>query len=193
MKVHTPWSASDKALLRALFLEQQLPIAEIAATLHRTTASINAALTNFEIPRRRSPRKLHMPTGVTPALARLHAHVCGDGHLIHNREKDDYGYLKACRRGYYRQRYAIAYTNTHPGLIREFMQDAQDVFGLRPRYVPRKYVVIVKSKDVWELMRNLGAGKSRDWSIGREFLEGPKNVQAAWVRAFFADEAHFDP
>ena len=187
------WTPQEKAHLRQLYLEARLPIAEIARVLGRSPASVNTVLTPFGIARRRSPPKLHLPTQMTPALARIHAHVCGDGHLIYKREKDDYGYLKPYRQGYYRKRYAIAYTNKNPVLIHEFTCDAQQVFGLRPQYQASKWVVVVKSKAVWELMKRLGAGKSREWSIGSDIVQGPIEVQAAWLRAFFDDEAHFVP
>jgi len=187
------WTLEDKARLRQLYLEARLPIAEIARVLGRSTASINTVLTPFGILRQRSPHKLRLPTQMTPALARIHAHVCGDGHLIYTREKDDYGYLKPYRQGYYRKRYGIAYTNKNPALIKEFTCDAQQVFGLQPRYEASKWVVVVKSKAVWELMRHLGAGRSREWSIGSEVVQAPLEAQLAWLRAFFDDEAHFDP
>lgn len=188
-----PWTPEGKEHLRKLFLKENLPIVKIALRLGRSTASINTALTQFQIPRRRSMRKVRIPNQVTPTLARIHAHVCGDGHLIQTREKDDYGYLKQYRQGYYRRRYAIAYTNKNWALIEAFMRDAREAFGLRPRYEASKWMVVVKSKAVWELIKRLGAGKSRQWSIAQEILDAPVEVQAAWLKAFFDDEAHFDP
>lgn len=187
------WTSEEKEQLRKLFLKDNLPIAEISLKLGRSTASINTALTQFQIPRRRSMRKVRIPSHVTPTLARIHAHVCGDGHLIQTREKDDYGYLKQYRQGYYRRRYAIAYTNKNWALIESFIRDAREAFGLRPRYEASKWMVVVKSKAVWELIKRLGAGKSREWSIAQEILDAPVAVQAAWLKAFFDDEAHFDP
>ncbi|MBI4598287.1 MAG: hypothetical protein HY737_07820 [Candidatus Omnitrophica bacterium] len=176
-----------------MYLEERLPIMAIAQRLDRSPASINTALGNFGIPRQRSIRKVLIPVDMTAALARIHAHVCGDGHLIDTREKDDYGYLKAYRTGYYRRRYAIGYTNKNPKLIEEFMRDCYETFGLRPRYVPQRWMVVVKSKAVWELIRSLGAGKSRQWTVNSVILKGAWEIQAAWLRAFFDDEAHFDP
>ena len=188
-----PWTDTDKQILRKFYLEDSLPIAQIALKMGRPTASINTALTQFNVPRLRSVHKCQIPDTMAPPLARLHAHVCGDGYLINKREKDAYGYLKSYRQGYYRRRYAIAYTNKNPVLIDQFTRDAKQLFGLKPWYHAQKWTVVVKSKAVWELMRRLGAGKSRDWFIGREILSSPPDVQQAWLKAFFDDEAHFDP
>jgi hypothetical protein len=112
---------------------------------------------------------------------------------MQSREKDSYGYLAAYRQGYYRIRYGIGYTNKNPRLIQEFMRDAKNVFGLRPRYQASAWRVVVKSKIVWELMKRFGAGRSREWFISKEILEVERGVQAAWIKAFFDDEAHFVP
>lgn len=187
------WTPQEKVHLRQLYLEAQLPIAEIARVLGRSPASVNTVLTPCGIPRRRSPPKLHLPTQMTPALARIQAHVCGDGHLFAVREKDHYGYLKAYRTGYYRCRYGFAYTNLNGRLIHSFMVDVREVFGLTPRYQPKYWRVTVRSKAAWELLKHLGAGKSRTWSIHPDILNAEDAIAAAWLRAFFDDEAHFVP
>ena len=187
------WSSEEKEQLRELFLEKQLPIAEISSLLGRTPASVNNGLTNFGIPRRRSLPKFRMPQRMTPVLARVHAHVCGDGYVYVRRERDDYGYLKEYRQGYFRYRYGFAYTNLNPKLIGSFMADVQEVFNLKPRYDPKRWTAYVKSKDAWELLTGLGAGKSRHWRVDREITKGSGSIKAAWLKAFFDDEAHFDP
>ena len=187
------WTDAEKQQLRRLYLKARIPIAQIAVQLDRSTASINTVLTQFGIPRRRSLPKLRLPTRMTPAMARIHAHVCGDGHLVRKREKDAYGYLKQYRQGYYRIRYGIGYTNTNPRLIDAFCRDIRNVFGLRSHYQPSRWMVTVRSKAVWVLLQGLGAGKSRDWRIGAPIHRGTRSVQAAWLHAFFDDEAHFDP
>lgn len=176
-----------------MFLEKKLPIAEIATKLNRTPASINTALSNLAIPRQRSLPKCHIPSLITPELARVHAHICGDGHLFSYREPDSYGYLKTYKAGKFRLRYGVAYTNLNPKLIRSFMEDVQKVFGIKPLFYPKVYRVRVKSREVWSYLRNLGAGGSREWRIPEEITGGPGSIKAAWISAFFDDEAHFVP
>lgn len=130
---------------------------------------------------------------MTPALARIHAHVCGDGHVFATRERDHYGYLAAYRQGYYRTRYGFGYTNLNVKLIRSFMEDVRTVFGLTPRYYAKRWLVTVRSKPAWELLRDLGAGKSRTWRVPSEIAQASDEVVAAWIKAFFDDEAHFVP
>jgi len=187
------WTDEEKRQLRILFLQAKLPIAEITRRLNRTPAAINTALTTFGIPRRRSLPKLRMPRRLTPAVARIHAHVCGDGHLFAYRERDHYGYLSAYRHGYYRTRYGFGYTNTNPDLIRSFMADVRTALGLTPRYHAHRTQVIVRSKGAWELLTVLGAGRSRTWVIHESIQRASGAVQRAWLLAFFDDEAHFDP
>lgn len=187
------WTTAEKQRLRYFFLAARLPIADIACALNRSPASINQALTQFGIPRRRSLPKLQMPTQMVPALARLHAHVCGDGHLFVTRERDHYGYLQAYRQGYYRHRYGFGYTNLREALIFSFMEDVRQAFNLTPRYERKQHRVTVRSKAAWKLLSDLGAGKSRTWFIHKEILNAPDIVVKAWLGAFFDDEAHFVP
>lgn len=189
----TPWTDHEKAALRELFLERTFPIAEIARKLQRTTASINTALSLFGVPRKRWVRKFRLPTRITEALARVHAHVCGDGYLFRHRERDDYGYLKTYKRGNYRIRYGFAYTNLNPVLIQSFTMDVKEAFGLGVRYEPKRWTAFVKSKEAWDFLAHLGAGRSREWKIPREIREADVSVRMAWLQAFFDDEAHFDP
>ncbi len=187
------WSDDEKRRLRYLFEEAKLPIAEIASLLSRSTASVNTNLTQFGIPRQRSLPKLRMPTRITPAFARIHAHVCGDGHLFATRERDHYGYLRAYREGYYRTRYGFGYTNLRDTLLRLFMEDVREVFNLTPRDERKWHRVTVRSKAVWQLLTDLGAGKSRTWSISPLILRADDEVVASWIKAFFDDEAHVVP
>lgn len=176
-----------------MFLEKKLPIAEIAVKLNRTPAWINTALSNFGIPRKRSLPKCQIPSLITPEIARIHAHICGDGHLFSYREPDSYGYLKTYKTGKFRLRYGVAYTNLNLKLIRSFTEDVQRAFGIKPLYYPKIYRVRVKSREVWSYLKNLGAGGSREWRIPEEITGGPALIRAAWISAFFDDEAHFVP
>lgn len=187
------WDEEEKLRLQYLFQVAKLPIIEIASTLGRTTAAVNTFLTKIGVPRQRSLPKLRMPVGVTPALARLHAHVCGDGHLFAYPERDHYGYLRAYREGYYRTRYGFGYTNLNRTLLQLFMEDVKEVFNLTPRDECVYHRVVVRSKAAWQLLKDLGAGKSRSWSVSPRILNADDTVVAAWLKAFFDDEAHFVP
>jgi len=187
------WTVEEKKLLRQLYLEENLPIAQIALRLGRTTASINTVLAKFGIPRTRCLPKFQFPNQMTPTLARIHAHVCGDGHLFVTRERDHYGYLSVYRQGYYRRRYGFGYTNLNSTLLQSFVSDVKNILGLTPHYNLKRWGVAFRSKPAWELLKILGAGKSREWKIHSDILQAPDPVKIAWVKAFFDDEAHFVP
>ncbi len=186
------WTEENKRTLRQLFLERRLPIADIALKLGRSTASINTVLTKFGVPRQRWVRRFRMSTRMTPALARVHAHVCGDGYMRKAKERDDYGPLARYKRGRYRWRYGFAYTNFNPRLIQSFIDDVERAFGLRGRYDAKRRTVYVKSKAAWEWLTRMGAGKSREWFIPEAISKASRPVRAAWAQAFFDDEGHFE-
>jgi hypothetical protein len=183
------WPKEDSAKLKELYFKQRLPIVQIAKILCRTTASINQRLT-LKFKRNRSLPKVKIPTKITPTLARIHAHICGDGNLFKKKEKDCYGYMGSYKPNSYRHRYGLGYTNMDPVLIKEFIGDTKMTFGLKPYY--RDNYVRIKSRDVWILLKELGAGKSHDWSISSKIMEAKKEIKRNWIRAFFDDEACFN-
>ena len=189
MKKKKRWYKEESEKLKDLYFKQRLPIAQIAKILCRTTGSINQQL-SLKYKRNRSLPKVKIPIKITPTLARIHAHICGDGNLFQYKEKDCYGYLGCYKLNNYRYRYGLGYTNMDQRLIREFMEDIKSTFGLKPYY--RDNYVRVKSKDVWVFLRELGAGKSRDWFISPKIVKASKEIKKNWIRAFFDDEACFN-
>ena len=183
------WHKEESEKLKDLYFRQKLPIDQIAKILSRTTASINQRL-SLKYKRNRSLPKVTIPTKITPALARIHAHICGDGNLFQYKEKDCYGYLGCYKPNRQRYRYGVGYTNKNQRLIREFMEDTKSVFGLKPYY--RNNYVKVKSRDVWILLKKLGAGKSREWYISPKVMKANKGIKKNWIKGFFDDEACFD-
>lgn len=104
---------------------------------------------------------------MTPVLARVRAHVCGDGHLIKCMERDHDGELARSRQGYSRMRYGFGYSNNNADLRALFIRDVESVFGLRARDEAARCRVTVRSKQAWQV-RSLWGQASR----GRgEFLE----------------------
>jgi len=184
------WNKGDEDRLRKLYSNKSISIKKIIRLLKRTPASIHNKISNLGIKKKRSIRKFTCPTRITPALARIHAHVCGDGNLFRSSEKDSYGYLGRYKPNRRRYRYGIGYTNKNQRLINEFMLDTEVTFGLKPYY--RNNYVRVKSRDVLLLLKKLGAGKSHDWFISFKFMNASKEIKRNWIRAFFDDEACFN-
>lgn len=189
MKKYERWSKQEDARLKDLYFKQRVPIREIIKILRRSPASVNERLTLKRI-RNRSFRKVKIPTKITPTLARIHAHICGDGNLFKKKEKDSYGYMGCYKPNSHRYRYGIEYTNMNPLLIKEFMEDTKLIFNLKPYYYD--HCVRVKSRDVRELLEELGAGKSHDWFISPKIMKTNREIKKNWIRAFFDDEACFN-
>ncbi len=67
---------------------------------------------------------------VTPELARIHAHICGDGYTCISKEKRSPGTLvKHPRKKLERNIEILAYTNDCDTLIQEFVNDVKKEFG----------------------------------------------------------------
>lgn len=183
------WNLVEDAKLKELYFNQKLPILQICRILSRTPGSVNQQLSD-KFKRNRALPKIKIPTKITSVLARIHAHICGDGHLFRYKEKDCYGYMGCYKPNSHRYRYGIEYTNFNSLLIKEFMEDTRLTFGLKPYYLDNR--VRVKSKDVWNLLKGLGGGKSRDWFVSSKIMKAGKEIKKNWIRAFFDDEACFN-
>ncbi len=184
------WNKEDEDKLRRLYSNKLIPIKEIIKVLKRSPASIHNKISRLGIKKTRSPRKFRFPQKTTPALARIHAHICGDGNLFKYREKDCYGYLGCYKPDSYRERCGVGYTNMNQKLIREFMEDIKSTFFIKPLYY-NNYVK-AKSKDIFMLLKDLGAGRSKEWFISTKIMNANKEIKKNWIRAFFDDEACFD-
>ncbi|MDO8661895.1 MAG: hypothetical protein Q7K98_01565 [Candidatus Omnitrophota bacterium] len=183
------WSKEENQRLKSLYFNKKFSILKICKILSRTPASVNQKLSS-KFKRNRSLSKIKIPCKITPALARVHAHVCGDGNLFQRREKDSYGYMALYKPNSYRFRFGIQYTNFNQRLINEFTGDSKSTFGLKPYF--RDNRVTVKSRDVWRLMKELGAGKSREWFISPRIMKVSREIKKNWIKAFFDDEACFN-
>ncbi len=115
-------------------------------------------------------------------LTRIHAHICGDGHL----------YIEKGGRG---KRYVIEYTNHCIELINSFSNDVYCILGKKPFIVsPRKknvYVARIRSKYLYSLLKHLDANNSRSWRASA-FIEMGSRVLINWLSAFIDDEGYID-
>ncbi len=119
----------------------------------------------------------------TASEVRIHAHVCGDGHL----------YTEKGERG---TRYVIEYTNKNRILIEEFVSDAKHAYNASPTVIWRKnkysYIARFKSRYAFHRLTSLGAGSSKNWRINIKTLSDNELLVTNWLRAFFDDEAYVD-
>jgi hypothetical protein len=184
------WTAEEEKELKNLYTSTKLPIENIAKIIGRSVSALNARLIKLKV-KRRHPKKFKYPSKIIPALARIHAHICGDGYLSVKQEKDIYGPWAKYRRNSIRKKYIVGYCNNNQELLKEFQQDVFNVFGLKGQKI-EKNEIRVSSKRLWEFLKEMGASDSYSWSIPESIINGSKEIQKNWIRAFFDDEADFD-
>ena len=130
-------------------------------------------------------------TEITEAEARIHAHVSGDGCLYKGKLKRSPSDLKNHKRiNIYQDVYKIYYCNNESVLLNSFSNDVKEVYGRSSGH--RKNVRELKGKWVYERLKRLGAGKSKEWFIHKEIMEASDKVAREWLKAFFDDEAYID-
>ena len=120
---------------------------------------------------------------MTPDFARLIGHILGDGCIqIQKYRNGEY----KCPKGY-----RIRYTNKEPELIKDFCETAKKIYPYaRPSIHENKYregviQVDINGKNiVLELLPIIKDKKH----VPNEILKGNKQVQAAFLAAFFDDE-----
>ncbi|MDD4989965.1 MAG: hypothetical protein PHW31_01490 [Candidatus Pacebacteria bacterium] len=184
------WTTKEDVKLKDLYIKNSFNIEKIAKIMNRSVPSLSLRLTVLKV-KRRNPHLCQCPSEITSALARIHAHVCGDGCLYQTKEKDIYGPWAQYRKKPIRTRYVVSYCNNNQKLLKEFKRDIKEVFRIRGNKIYDNEIK-VRSKKVWSLLKEMGAGGSYEWSIPEEILKGSEMIRKNWIRAFFDDEAFFE-
>jgi len=120
-------------------------------------------------------------------LVELHAHVCGDGWITEmNKRRSAWDINHYNRRRVIYKEWQIGYSNKEPLLLRNFKRTLEK---LTNNFIEiRKNEVRVRDKKLFEKLKKLGCGKSREWFIDERIVKGEK-AKKLWLRAFFDDEA----
>ena len=113
-------------------------------------------------------------------LARIHAHLCGDGNLCYYKtsEKDRIN------------RASISYFNTNIDLINSFRTDMNNFFGVKMTYIPKLIKVSVQSIRIADTLSKLGKYGTRDWRIPELIKNANKEIKLEWITAFCYDEGY---
>jgi hypothetical protein len=130
---------------------------------------------------------------ITPEIARIHAHVCGDGFIYTCRyRRSPMDLLCHPRINVFRKDWILAYSNTCEQLINEFVSDLMVAFNRKGQYRKKHCEVrITGAKHIVTILR-LSFKSSYNWYIPDFILKSSKEVISNWIRAFFDDEAHVD-
>ena len=135
------WNSLEEEKLKELYLSSSLTLEKIANTLRKTPSSISGHLSKLRVKRRLRPIA-KIPSRMTPALARTHAHICGDGYMYTYNEKDIYSYWAEYRKKKDRTRYITGYCNNNSNLLREFRDDIYEVFGVRGTLAQKQKIIM---------------------------------------------------
>jgi hypothetical protein len=126
---------------------------------------------------------------LSPSEARIVAHVCGDGYLCLYKRKRSKSDLHAHpRKNVYRKVYLVGYCNLEKVLLDEFSADVKKVYNLKTSFQKGNNLRF-ENKSVFDRIKSLGGGKSRDWFISKNIINSNEKVICSWLRSFFDDEA----
>jgi hypothetical protein len=127
---------------------------------------------------------------ISPAFARIHAHLCGDGCLFTSKSRrSEKELLVHPRKNLIRNNWYTYYTNTNDFLVKQYISDVKKVLK-RKVVKTHKFGYEIQNKWVYTLFKKLGVLKSHDWYIPKEILNSSLNIKKEWLKAFFDDEAH---
>lgn len=117
---------------------------------------------------------------ISPELARIHAHLCGDGcvFIFRTKEKDR------------KWSGGIGYYNKNQSLLDKFRVDFSKLFGVKMKSRENREVVIRSVKRAKWFIKNFGEFNSKEWRIPKEIKTANKNIKLEWLKAFFEDEAY---
>ncbi len=129
---------------------------------------------------------------ITPELASIHAHVCGDGYVYISKEKRSAkSLISHPRKNLNNSVWVIAYCNTCKPLIDEFNSDIIKSFNRHGTYIEKKFELRVRgAKHIMEKLDLIGKG-SYTWFIPDFIINSSNEIRLNWLKAFFDDEAYF--
>src|SRR4030042_2624440 len=119
---------------------------------------------------------------MSPELARVHAHLCGDGSscIWKTKEKDR------------KFRAVTGYYNKNQKLLDKFRSDFSKLFEVKMKMRENKEVCVKSIRIFTELRERFGDFGSRKWRIPLEIKEANKELKLEWMTAFFEDEAYHE-
>lgn len=125
-------------------------------------------------------QKKRLPPEVSEELARVHAHLCGDGSVcIYKTQAKDRNFIAS-----------IAYSNNNQRLLDKFREDFSKLFGVKMKMNEKVDVSVKSIKIFQELTERFGDFGSRKWRIHDSIKNANAIIKLEWLKAFFEDEAY---
>ncbi len=123
-----------------------------------------------------------MKKEISLELARVHAHLCGDGYTC---------IWKTKRKG--RRFFAVTgYCNNNQKLLDKFRKDFSLIFGVKMKMRKNREVSISSIRIFKELKNNFGEFGSHKWRIHKSIKNSNKKIKIEWLKSFFEDEAYHE-
>jgi hypothetical protein len=120
--------------------------------------------------------------GISPELARVHAHLCGDGTVCIWKTKEK-GRKNTAVTGYY---------NKNQKLLDKFRKDFSKIFGVKMKMTKNKSVSVRSIRIYKELIKRFGKFGSWEWRIPEIVKKSSAEIKIEWLKAFFEDEAYHE-
>ena len=119
---------------------------------------------------------------MSPELARIHAHLCGDGSVFIFRTKaKDRNWTGG-----------VGYYNNNQRLLDAFRTDFSKLFRVKMKMRKNREVSIRSVKRAKEFIEKFGKFGSREWRIPEIIKNSDKSIKLEWLKAFFEDEAYHE-
>ena len=115
-------------------------------------------------------------------LARIHAHLCGDGSVCIWKTKEKDRNFTA----------VVGYYNKNQKLLEKFRKDFSKIFGVKMKMRNNRDVSIRSVRLFKELTDKFGKFSSREWRISKIIKDSSENIKIEWLKAFFEDEAYHE-
>jgi len=123
-----------------------------------------------------------MSLEISPELARIHAHLCGDGFVcIWRTKQKDRNFIAV-----------VGYCNNNQILLDSFRRDFSKLFGVKMKMRKNKDVSIKSLRIFKELTSQFGEFGSRKWRISEQIKGADKRIKLEWMKSFFEDEAYHE-
>jgi len=119
---------------------------------------------------------------ISPELARIHAHLCGDGSVC-KFPTNEKGRKNTAVVGYY---------NNNQKLLDEFRKDFSKLFGVKMKMQKNKSVSIRSIKRHDYFVNRFGVFGSRGWRIHGSIKKSVDKIKLEWIKAFLHDEAYHE-
>lgn len=134
----------------------------------------------IELTPKRMFQKARLLEEITLELARIHAHLCGDGSVfIFKTKAKDRNFIAG-----------ITYSNNNQRLLDNFRKDFSKLFGVKMKMNEQVDVSVKSIKIFQELTERFGDFGSRKWRIHDSIKHANATIKLEWLKAFFEDEAY---